>query len=423
MEQLNVAIQNNHCHALFLEAQADYYYSIGGRYSAKTYEVIAHNVLDALQSPGLKIAGGRKVYSSIKDTLFSDFLKVMQAMGLTRDVYSKTVSPLHIQFKNGSEVIFKGADDPEKSKGLSGVHRLILDELNEYTLEDFEALEMSIRGEGYHTKIYMMHNPIPIIPGSRHWFQDLFDPGNLVPGKPVIWNDPALGRIAALKTTYKQNFFCPDKVKTRLEGYKHTNPNLYKLWALGEYAEMKGVILKGWDVVDKVPDGLQFIGNGLDFGFSNDPAACVRVWGNKDEVWIQGVLYSTDLVNSELYAILKNKGIGDNEKIIADSAEPKSIEDIYRRGFRGIRGVKKKPNYKTEMANIMQGMKIHLVAGDIDLQREYSTWSWDEDKTGRLLPRVKDGNDHYIDATIMVLYDSRGDSKMHVPEVSFDGAF
>ena len=66
-------------------------------------------------------------------------------MGLDRRVYTKTVSPLHIRFANDSEVIFKGADDPEKTKGLSGVHRLILDELNEYTLEDFEV---SVSREG-----------------------------------------------------------------------------------------------------------------------------------------------------------------------------------------------------------------------------------------------------------------------------------
>ena len=416
MAQLTVETKTNEAHALFLQQDADYYYSIGGRYSAKTYEIIQKNVLDALANPGLKIAAGRKVYSSIKDTLFSDFLKVLKDMGLDRRVYTKTVSPLHIRFANDSEVIFKGADDPEKTKGLSGVHRLILDELNEYTLEDFESYEMSIRGQGYKTKIYMAHNPIPIIPGSRHWFQELFDPGTLKPGEPVIWTDTSLGRIAALKTTYKQNAFCPEKVKTRLEGYKETNPNLYKLWTLGEYAEMKGVILKGWDVVNE-PQG-ELIGYGLDFGFSSDPAACVKVWGNKDEIWVQCICYSTDLVNSELYSLLTGRGVLPTDKVVADSAEPKSIEDLYRRGLRGIRGVKKRANYKAEMANILQGMKIHLIAGSTDLQREFSTWSWDEDKTGKLLPKPKDGNDHAIDALIMLLHDWRGGNKAAAPTVA-----
>jgi phage terminase large subunit len=418
LEQLSVNLQTNDCHALFLETEADYYYSIGGRYSAKTYEILQKNIEDALTNPGLKICAARKVYASIKDTLFSDILIILRAMGLDSRIYNKTVSPLHIGFYNDSEIIFKGADDPEKSKGLSGVHRLILDELNEFTQADFEAFDMSIRGKGYPIKKYMAHNPVPTIPGSRYWFQDMFDPGTLKPGKPVVFTDPAIGRIAALKTTYQNNAFCPPQSKRRLEGYKDTNPNLYRLWTLGEYAEMKGVILSGWDVVNTVPEGIPLIGNGLDFGFSSDPAAAVRVWGSKDEIWVKGIVYSTGLLNNELYDRLISRGVEPNERTIADSAEPKTIDELYRRGLRGIRGVKKKPNYKTEMAGILQGMKIHLIAGDIDLQREFSTWGWDEDKTGKLLPRPRDGNDHYIDALIMLLYDWRGSNLAAAPTVA-----
>jgi hypothetical protein len=70
------------------------------------------------------------------------------------------------------------------------------------------------------------------------------------------------------------------------------------------------------------------------------------------------------------------------------------------------------------MANILQGMKIHLIAGSTDLQREFSTWSWDEDKTGKLLPKPKDGNDHAIDALIMLLHDWRGSNQAAAPTVA-----
>ena len=70
------------------------------------------------------------------------------------------------------------------------------------------------------------------------------------------------------------------------------------------------------------------------------------------------------------------------------------------------------------MANILQGMKIHLIAGSTDLQREFSTWSWDEDKTGKLLPKPKDGNDHAIDALIMLLHDWRGSNIAAAPTVA-----
>ncbi len=158
-----------------------------------------------------------------------------------------------------------------------------------------------------------------------------------------------------------------------------------------------------------MPDSAELIGYGLDFGFSADPAACVKVWGNKKEIWVKGLVYSTDLSNAELYDKIKEAGAS---RIVADSAEPKSISELFRLGLRGIRGAKKRANYKTEVAKILQGMVIHLVDGDTDLQREFSTWCWDEDKTGKLLPRPKDGNDHYVDALIMLMHEYRGPRKM-----------
>ncbi len=73
-------------------------------------------------------------------------------------------------------------------------------------------------------------------------------------------------------------------------------------------------------------------------------------------------------------------------------------------GLKGIRGVKKRPNYKVDVVQVLQGYKIHLIDGDIDLQREFSTYSWQRDKTGKQLPKLQDGNDHYIDAMIMYAY-------------------
>ena len=157
-----------------------------------------------------------------------------------------------------------------------------------------------MRGRGYPLKSYLMHNPVPLIPGSTLWFQKMFDKGNLKPGQPTRYTVNGLGRVCALKSTYKHNMFCPKLIRERLEGYKHTNPNLYELWTLGNYARVEGVILKNWDVVSKVPDNMDFWGYGLDFGFSIDPAALVKIWGNHTDIWTQGMIYSTGLDNEDL---------------------------------------------------------------------------------------------------------------------------
>ena len=389
----------------------DYIYEIGGRWSGKTYGILQMMVLIGFLFPGYRWICFRKVYASIRDTVYDELKGVIEDFGFSEDDYTHLKSPLYIKIPNGAEFLFKGMDSVDKNKGLARCHGAFLEELNEFTEMDFEGIDNGIRGKGFQHIIFMAHNPVPLIPGMEYWFQRMF-------GKPLnrgeveITKETGLGQIARLKTSYLDNKYCPQKRKERLEGYKDTNPELYKLWALGEYAEMKGAILKNWDVVKSAPTDKPLIGYGLDFGFSEDPAACVKVWGDKKEIWVQGMLYSTGLSNEELYTKMIDGEITSRDKIIADSAEPKSIDYLFRSGLRGIRGAKKRANYKTEMANVLKSIIIHLVDGDTDLQREVAIWSWDEDKTGKLLPRPKDGNDHYIDAIIMLMHDYRGSRKM-----------
>ena len=401
MSQLTVELNPAQCDIYDSLDGLDYIYQIGGRYSGKTIGALQMALLIALKCPGYKWVIFRKVYASIKDSIYEDLKGVIEMIGLPGCKILK--SPLGITLPNNSEFIFKGMDDLEKVKGLARCHGFIMEELNEFDEMDFETIDNGIRGTGYPHYGFMMHNPVPLIPGSQFWFQKMFG-GSLERGKLEVSEVKGLGKVAKLKTSYLDNKYCPEKRRQRLEGYKDTNPALYKLWAQGDYAEMKGVILKNWDIVDRVPDNIDTLGFGLDFGFSEDPAACVKVWRRDQELWVQGVVYSTGLTNDELFNKLRLY-IAEYDTVIADSAEPKSIEDLYRKGLRRIKGVKKKPNYKAEMANILNGYKIHLVNGDTDLQREFSTWAWDEDKTGKLLPKPKDGNDHYIDALIMLCHE------------------
>jgi phage terminase large subunit len=390
--QLNPAFHN-----MFTDP-ARYYYNIGGRWSAKTYDTIQVIVFRLLKVPGSRAGAMRKVYGSIKDTLYNDILEVLNTENIE---YHKTVSPLYIEFHNGSDIIFKGADDPEKLKGLSSVDMLLLDEANEFSQQDFETIDQSIRGKHQENSIYLCHNPVPRIPGSSYWFETMFRKPKKA-GQHIRYYDEHLGStVCSMQTTYKDNLKCPEHVKKRLEGYKTTNPSLYKLWAKGEYTEIEGVVFKNWDIVQEIPEGLEDPGHGLDFGFSNDPAACIRIWHNSSDIWIKGLVYHTGLTNSELYSMLVSKGIKENDRIIADSAEPKSIKDLYNMGLKNIKGAKKRAGYKVDVVNVLQGYKIHLVDGDTDLQREFSTYSWERDKTGKQLPVLQDGNDHYIDALIM----------------------
>jgi len=94
------------------------------------------------------------------------------------------------------------------------------------------------------------------------------------------------------------------------------------------------------------------------------------------------------------------------------SARPDIISDLYRLGLLGIKPVKKRANYKEDVATRLQGYTIHLIEGDTDFIREISTYSWARDKNGKQLPKLQDGEDHLIDALIMRLHEFTGDVSM-----------
>lgn len=408
-----------------LSIDARYYYNIGGRWGGRTFGVFDQNLVHLLQKPRLRVATMRKTYESIRRTVFDDWLEVFNQFGLEPGThYTATTSPLYIRFYNGSDIIFMGANEPQRLKGLSRVHHLILEEANEYTELDFETADNSIRGKNYPRRTYLMHNPVPRAPGMQFWFERLFSSKvNLPVGKNVVYDDPNMGKMVLLKTTYQHNRFCPEETRRRLEGYKETNPDLYKLWTLGDYTDIQGVILSNWDVVDKEPQNVELLGYGLDFGFSVDPDALLRVWIRGKELWVKGLLYRRGLTNAEIGKHMRESGVQDYDTVVADSAEPKSIEELYRLNFRGIKGAKKRANYKADMANVLRGYTIHLVAGDTDLQREFSTWAWAKDKEGRDLPKPADGEDHYMDALIMLMYTTRQSVPMSVADVAVGGLF
>jgi phage terminase large subunit len=262
---------------------------------------------------------------------------------------------------------------------------------------------MSIRGRGYPNRIYLMHNPIPLIAGQQHWLQKRFL--NTIEHELGVNTEGLVNseKAVILKTTYKHNYFVPDTVKNILEGYKQTNPDLYKMWALGEFTELKGGILdNGYTVIDKVPEGIKFLGYGVDFGFANDQTGVVAVWQQDRKIYIKEMVYETGLTNPQLYDRMLSKGINRNDSIIAESARPDQIQELFDLGLRYIMKCKKYAGHKKDAAQYLRGCEIFVLKGSTNLMSELSTWSWETNKDGIIKPDAKpaDGNDHLIDALI-----------------------
>ena len=383
-----------------------YTLAYGGRRSGKSHDVAQAICLTIMQEPGHFVVAIRKVGATLKDSVFSEYADFFRRNGV-KVAINKTDK--EIGLPNGSRIRCFGLDDAEKLKSLKGATIIHFEEANEISENDFDSVDAGLSPANYPARIFMTFNPIPQIPGSMHWLQRRF---LQVPHKLSTAVIDKKTNALILRTWYKDNTFCPEASRKVLEGYKDTNPEKYKLWALGEFTKLEGCVFSRWDIVASVPEEMLHddIGVGLDFGFSNDPSAAGRVWVREStrEIWFQELVYKTDLFNDALYAELKEKGVGEYEEVTADSARPDIIGDLYRLGLMGIKGVQKKANYKEDVATRLQGYTINVIEGSTNLVREISTYAWARDKNGNQMPKLQDGDDHLIDCLIMKMHEHTG---------------
>lgn len=365
----------------------------GGRDSGKSVAVSQLLVLRAIQHKR-RVMVMRKIASTIFKSVWERMKAALAEAGIA---YEQNKTEKEIRLPNGSQFWFVGMDDPEKLKSIEEITDVWLEEATEFREADFDTINIGLRANvDPVSQIWLTHNPIPIIPGAQHWIQERFLGVAHELGKVAVRGD-----VAVLRTWYKNNAFCAPAVMQELERLRTLNPSLYRMWALGEFVALEGVILDGnWDVVTEVPREAPLIGNGIDFGFAQDPAAVIRVWGDpKSEIWVKECVYETGLLNRELGAAMAEEGLQRSEVSVADSAEPKSIADLQSLGWTMLPSTKG-PDYKRFAAQSLRSLRIHVLEGSTNCIKEFATWSWKRDRQDNPMPIPADGNDHCVDALI-----------------------
>ena len=403
-----------------LRKDVRYFEDYGGRRSAKSHDIVQILGVTAMKEPEHFIPCCRKVGDTLYDSVYSELVGFFESHNIP---HYKNKTSKEIILPNKSRFRCFGLNDADRLKSLKGATIIWIEEANECSEDDIDSLDAGLSPSRYPGRIVFTHNPIPQIPGSMHWLQRRFLQIEHHLGEAVI-NEKANALV--LRTWYKNNRWCPKETVKVLEGYKETNPQKYKLWALGEFTTMEGTVFTynegpgpGWDIVKAVPPEIlpESIGVGLDFGFSNDPSAACRLWVCEREIWVKQLVYKTGLHNDALYAALVAAGVQEYEKVIADSARPDIISDLHRLGIYGIEGVKKKANYKEDVATRLQGYKIHFIEGDTDAIREVSTYAWARDKNGQQLPKLQDGDDHIMDCITERMHEYTGGHSMYDADV------
>jgi phage terminase large subunit len=343
----------------------------GGTSAGKTFGILPILIDKAARQSGLEISIVAETIPHLRRGALKDFLKIMRWTNRYVDAnFNKSL--LRYEFANGSVMEFFSADDSSK---LRGARRdiLYINECNNVTFEAYN--ELSIR-----TK--------------REVFLD-FNPANEFWVHTELKDEPDSDFIIL---TYKDNEALDQSIIDQIEKNKEKAKtseywrNWWNVYGLGLVGSLEGVVFNNWKLIDNIPPEARLIGIGLDFGYSVDPTAIVQVYTYNGQRIVKELAYRTGMLNTDIARELPK-----NVPVYADSAEPKSIEEIRRHGIT-IKGVTKGKDSINYGIDVMQRQDYLITSDSTNLIKELRSYCWDTDRIGVRLNKPAGGNDHIIDA-------------------------
>lgn len=199
-------------------------------------------------------------------------------------------------------------------------------------------------------------------------------------------------------TTYNDNPFLPKEMVQSIEDLQTKNPKLWTIYGKGEFALNDKAIYQFRIIEDWDENDTQFVGFGLDWGYSQDPTAVVAVYkDNNGNLYVEEVLYERGLVMKDIASRLNSFGIDKSYEIWCDSSEPRSVEELYRLGF-NAKPVKKGPDSIKFGISVLQNWKINVLKSSQNLINEMYGYQYATDKNGYTTDRPEEGLDHLMDA-------------------------
>jgi phage terminase large subunit len=336
---------------------------IGGTRSGKTYAILQYLIVKAIEG-NETITIVRKTIPSLKRTVIKDFTDILKSLNIWNEEDYNSTDRI---WKYGDSIIqFVSTDDAEKLRGIKS-SILFLEECSE--IDEESAFQLMIRTTG---KIIMALNPTV---SPYHWVRQM-------------------GDCERFTTNYIDNPFLEKEVVKAIEDLQYTNQKKWLVYGKGEYAPNDKAIFEFETCGEFDAD---FVGFGIDFGFSQDPTALVAVYKSGDRIYLEELLYEKGLVTKDIVDRLNRLDITKSEEIWADSAEPRLIEELYRSGFNIKPVVKGKDSIKFGIS-VMQNHKIFVTKKSTNLINEMYSYQYASDKYGYTTDNPEGGLDHLIDA-------------------------
>ena len=367
----------------------------GSRASKKSKTTALFFIYSMMKYPGANLLVVRKVYRTLKDSCFTDLKWAINILGV-QDYWSVKESPLEIIYiPTGQKILFRGLDDPLKVTSITVETGHLcwawIEEAYEINKEqDFNMLDESIRGtveEPLYKQITLTFNPW----NERHWLKKRFF-------------DVEDENIMAKTTNYMCNEWLDDSDKKLFEDMKKNNPRRYQVAGLGNWGIVEGLVYENWeekefDVNDISKRKGVKSAFGLDFGYTNDPSAffCGLIDVANKEIYVFDEIYKNAMKNRQIAEEIIRKGYG-KEKIVADSQEPKSIDELYDLGLKGVRKSRKGRDSINNGVQYIQDYKIIIHPRCVNFITEISNYMWDKDKFDNPINKPVDDFNHLMDA-------------------------
>lgn len=319
-----------------------------------------------------------------------DFLKIMKATGrYVDDRWSRTL--LTYSFANGSYIEFFSADQEDKVRGPRR-NILYINECNNISFETYHQLAIRTDKE-----VWLDYNPT-----HEFWIHtELKDDPDSEELILTYKDNTALAEsiVREIEKALTKGFYDPEAKDLFNESNIKNQywSNWWRVYGLGMVGSLEGVIFSNWSQIEKVPDNAQLLGYGMDFGYSNDPTALVAFYRFNDSIIVDELIYRTGMLNSDIIHEMRSLGVDSSALIYADSAEPKTIEEIRRSGYNCLPTVKGSDSINFGIS-ILQEQKLVITSDSTNLIKELRNYTWDKDKNGAKLNKPIDAWNHAIDA-------------------------
>lgn len=347
---------------------------------------------------GANLVVVRKFDASNRHSTFAELTGAIRRIygPLAEDYWEILTSPLQITSKvTGNQVIFRGMKDEaqrEKVKSITfnkgKLTWIWIEEATELTENDVDILDDRLRGKLDNPNLYYQitftFNPV----SATHWIKEkYFDYKEMT-------NDPD---IFTHHSTYRDNRFIDKAYHRRMERRKVQDPDGYRVYGLGEWGELGGVILNNVSIIDFKEKGYKFKnfdnkGYGVDWGF-NHSTAILPVAEKDNNLYVFDEIYVNELTTQEIIQLAERKGYHKNLRYMCDSAEPDRIREFRQAGFNAMPVKKYAGSVNAQIDKLKSYDNIYLNSPCINTYKESQQWKWKQDKDGNYIDTPVDVND------------------------------